>query len=415
MHTLKTVKYLERKRGKKLSFVIMRFLFLENNYLFLASLALASGGLLDGLLDLGETDSLVLLALGDQLLVAHGLGHDGLLLGEGVEAEAETAVAHTVGGSGEGGGLLGLELLGLEGAADLLGADDAGDVGVGDGGGGEEEAILDGGFLGEGTEDLVELLEGTLGPDDEASEVTTGGEVEEVQRVDVGGVKTIDVAEGRDALGVSEDEHGATAVFVAAVAHLAAAGADLTGSGDTVEVVHGADGGEAGEGFLGLGEVADGVVNNEGDFGDVLDLVTTGLDEAGDGGSGEGGDNSEALLVVVDLTMPAAVSLGGGEHTATTAHVAEGTSTAGLSTRAGDTGDTGDSATSTPRGGRVVHTGKTSNGVSLASVLGHLGVDELNDVVTDGSGEDGGERNITDGLIGRGRVDGNCGASGHCC
>jgi hypothetical protein len=390
-------------------------------YLLLASslgsggstLALASGGLLDGLLDLGEADSLVLLALNDQLGVAHGLGLDCLLLGEGVEAEAKTAVAHAVGGLGEGGRLLGLELLGLEGAADFLGADDAGDVGVGDGGGGEEEALLDGGLLGEGAEDLVELLEGALGPDDEATEVTAGGEVEEVQGVDVGGVEAVDVAEGGDALGVGEDEHGAAAVDVAAVAHLAAAGADLAGSSDAVDVVVGADGGEEGEGFLGLAVVLDGVVNDEGDFGDVLDLVAAGLDEAGDGGSGEGGDDGVALLVVVDLTMPAAVSLGGGEHTTATAHVAEGTSTAGLGTRAGDTGDTGDGAAGTPGSGRVVHAGEAGDGVSLTSVLGHLGVDELNDVVTDGSGEDGRERNITDGLVRRGRVDGDCRTGRH--
>jgi len=381
--------------------------------LLLASLL--GGGLLDGLANLGETDGLVLLAFGDHLGVAHTLGGDGLLLGEGVEAEAEAAVAHAVAGLGEGGGLLGGELLGGEGAADFLGADDAGDVVVGDHGGGEDEATLDLGLLGEGAEDLVELLEGGLGPDDEAAEVTTGGEVEEVQGVDVGGVEAVDVAESAGAVGVAvgEDEHGATAVDVAAVAALATAGADLAGVGDAGDVVHGLGVFEEGDGLLGLGVVLDGVVDDEGDFGDVLDLVAAGLDEGGDGGGGEGGDDGVALLVVVDLAVPAAVGLGGSEHTSATAHVAEGTSATGGGTGSGDTGDTGDGAAGTPGGGGVVHAGQAGDGVGLAGVLGHLGVDELNDVVADGGGEDGGEGDVTNGLIGRSRVDRDGRTRGH--
>ena len=380
-------------------------------YLFLAGVLLDGG--LDGLLDLGEADGLVLLALEGLLGVAHGLGADGLLLGEGVEAEAEAAVAHAVGGGGEGGRLLGAELLGGERAADLLGAHDAGDVRVGDHGGGEDEALLDGGLLGEGAEDLVELREGALGPDDEAAEVATGGEVEEVQGVDVGGVEAVDVAERGDALAVGEDEHGAAAVDVAAVAHLAAAGADLAGGTDAVDVVDGLGRVEEGEGVLGLGVVLDGVLNDEGDLGDVLDLVAAGLDEGGDGGGGERGDDGVALLVVVDLAMPTAVGLGGSEHASATAHVAEGTRATGGRAGAGDTGDTGDGAAGTPGSGGVVHAGETSDGVGLAGVLGHLGVDELNNVVADGGGEDGGEGNITDGLVLRGGVDRNGRTSGH--
>ena len=364
--------------------------------------------LLEGLLDLGEAGGLGLAAGVAGLLVAHTLGGVGGLLGEGVELEAETTVLDAVGGLGEAGGLLGLELLGLEDAADLLGLHDAGDVGAGQHGLGEGEALLDGGGLGEGAEDLVELLEGGLGPDEEASDVSSGGEVEEVQGVDVGDVEAEDVAEGADTLVIGEHEHGATAVHVATVAGLAGSGADLLGVVDAVDVVDGVDGLEEGDGLLGLVVGLDGVLNDEGNLGDLLDLVSAGHEEGGQGGGGQGAHDGEALLVEVDLAMPATVDLGGGEHTSTTAHVTEGT-TAG----AVDTGNTCDGTAGTPGGSGVVHAGKTVDGVGLTAVLGHVGVHELNDVVTDGGGEDGGEGGGSDNLILGGRVHVHGGASRH--
>lgn len=55
--------------------------------------------------------------------------------------------------------------------------DDTGQVGVGHGGTGQDIVDLDLGFLGLCAVDVVELLEGTLGPDDEAAQVATGGEL----------------------------------------------------------------------------------------------------------------------------------------------------------------------------------------------------------------------------------------------
>ena len=47
-----------------------------------------------------------------------------------------------------------------------------------------------------GAEDGVERREGRLGPDDEAARVAAGGELEEVEAVDVGELDARDVAEG---------------------------------------------------------------------------------------------------------------------------------------------------------------------------------------------------------------------------
>jgi len=71
-----------------------------------------------------------------------------------------------------------------EHALHLGAVDELGDVGLGDDVGWEEEVTLERGWLGGGAVDLVESGEGRRGPDDEAAEVATWGELEEVQGKD---------------------------------------------------------------------------------------------------------------------------------------------------------------------------------------------------------------------------------------
>jgi len=136
--------------------------------------------------------------------------------------------------------------------------------------------------------------------------------------------------------------------------------------------------------------------------------VAAAHEEGGKAGGSKGRNDGEALLVEVDLAVPAAVGLGGGEHTTTTAHVTEGGGSA-----ASNTGNTGDGATSVPRLSRVVHARETVDSVGLTGVLGHVGVDELNNVRADGGGEDGGERRGSHDDILRGGVHVNSRAGGH--
>jgi hypothetical protein len=89
-------------------------------------------------------------------------------------------------------------------------------------------ALLLARLLAEGTKDLVEGLEGTLGPDDEAADVTTGGQLKQVQSANRGKLHTGDVAEGLgDARVLGVHHQGTAADNMTAVAHLANARADL--------------------------------------------------------------------------------------------------------------------------------------------------------------------------------------------
>ncbi len=299
--------------------------------------------------NLGETSGGTLgLATLDLLLAKLLLGVGS---GVGVKAEHDLLVAQRV--------LLldvdtlgaGLTLGGTDNSLDFRRVDQAGQVSVGNHGRGQEEVLLESRGGGGGAVDLVEGLEGGGGPDDEAAEVTTGGELEEVQGENRGGLNTGDVAESLDELlavdlGVVDNQRTA-ALAEAAVTQLTLTSTELAGLLDLDEVITSTKGLEEGNGGLGLGESrAEGLgLDNEGNLGDLGDAVATGEQEGGDGRGSQSRGGSEALLVQVDLHMPLAPDLGGSEHATGTALVTEGslTSTVGTTTR--DTRNTGDSTT----------------------------------------------------------------------
>lgn len=286
------------------------------------------------------------LALLNLLLAELLLGVGG---GVGVETEHDLLVAERV--------LLldnttlgaGLTLGGAEDGLDFRRVDEAGQIGVGNVVGGQEEVLLESRGSGGGTVDLVESLESGGGPDDEATDVATGGELEEVEGEDGGCLDTGDVAEGLDevlavGLGVVDNQRTA-ALAEAAVTELTLTGTHLLGLLDLDELVTGTEGLEEGDGGLGLGQsTTEGLgLNNEGNLGDLGDAVATGEQEGGDGRGSQSRGGSKALLVQVDLLVPLAPHLGGSEHTTGTALVTEGSLTGTVSTTTGDTGNTGDS------------------------------------------------------------------------
>lgn len=279
-----------------------------------------------------------------------------LFLGEGsgvgVETEHDLLVAERV--------LLldtlalgaGVALGGVKDRLDFRRVDETGQVSVGDNVLGQEVVLLESGGGGGGAVDLVEGLEGSRGPDDEAAKVTTRGELEEVEGVNGAGLNTGDVAESTDellavGLGVVDDK-GTAALAEAAVTELTLTGAHLLGLLDLGEVGASTEGLEEGNGGLGLGQgsTLEGLgVNDEGNLGDVGDTVTAGEEQSGDGRSSESRGGSEASLANVDLLVPLSPDLGGSEHTTRTALVTESSLTSTVSTTTRNTGDTSDSAT----------------------------------------------------------------------
>ena len=177
-----------------------------------------------------------------------------------------------------------------------LAVDEAGEVGDSHLGTREDKALL-GALLSVGAEELVELRKGVGGPHDEAAEVRTGGELEEVEGRDLAELNAGDVAEGAvDGRGLLVDDHGALALHVAAVAHLALAGADLLGVDDALDVSPDANGLESLDGLLGLLDVGEGLHReHERDLGDAADAVAAGHDERRYGGGSKSRHNSVSV------------------------------------------------------------------------------------------------------------------------
>jgi hypothetical protein len=77
--------------------------------------------------------------------------------------------------------------------------------------------------------------------------------------------------------------------------------------------------------------------------------------------------------------------LSGSEHSSGTAHVTESSLTSTVSTGTVDTRNTGNSTTSTPRLSRGLVTSLLGDGISLTLVLGHVGVNKVDNIGTDRS------------------------------
>ena len=268
---------------------------------------------------------------------------------------------------------------------DLIRLDDTVDVGVGDLGAGRSPVLLGGGAAVE----FVEGVEGGLGPDDETPNTAGGGELEDVQGADTAQGDAGKIAdskrEGRP--GVVDDQRAELAA-VTSVPGLALAGAQLLGVVSLLDISVGTELLEGLDGQLGLVDVGErSLGDDQRDLLQGLDAVSAGLNEGRDGRSSESGGDGKPALADVDLPVPPAPDLGGIEHAASTAHVTEGGLARAVGTTSLDTGDTRHSATSPPRFSRGLVTGLLGHGVRLTVVLVDLGVDELDDVGTDGAAE----------------------------
>ena len=246
-----------------------------------------------------------------------GLDVTKTLLGKGrgvwVEAEKDLLVAERVlllddATLGDGGA--------LGGAKDGLHfgrVDELDNVGLGDRVGGEEVVLLEGRGLGGGAVDLVKSLERRRGPDDEATEMATGSELEEVQGVDGRGLDTGDVAESADKLlsilvGVVDDEGTAT-LLVATVSQLTLTGTELLRVLDLLDVLASTDGLEERKSGRRLGNGGVGESSRRDDernLGDGGDLVATGKEKGGAGRCSDGGSSGETPEHCVSLSSPLA-------------------------------------------------------------------------------------------------------------
>jgi len=372
---------------------------------------------------LGALSLLSLSSLGSGVLDSGSSGGNSSFLGSGLSLNSGVSVGvkslHHV--SVVEGVLLGLvvssdgSLDGTEFSLNLIRVDNSGEVSALHGGTVESvSSLLDTSLVG-GSEDGIELLEGSGGVDDESTEVTTGSELEEVKSVDVASVNSGEVSSVVVDVGilVVVDDKGTLSHGESGVSHLTLTVSGGLGSTDSSEIVSGTVGLERVE--HGLGGVSRVDVGNEGELGDGINFVSSGEDEGSASRGSEASSDGVSLLVGVDLSVPFSPGSERGEHASLSAHVTESGLSSSGGTRSGNSRNTGDSTSSSPRLSRVHVSLEVEDSMSLSSVLSHVGVAERDDIVTDGGTEDGGHGfGSGDGSFFVGaRVDGNGRTGGH--
>ena len=375
-----------------------------------------------GVESVGSGLLLSLSSLGSAVLDSGSSGGNSGLLGSGLSGNGSLGVGvHSLHhGSVVEGVLLGLivssdgSLNGTELGLNLIRVNNSGEVSAFHGGTVESVSSLLNTSLVGGSEDGIKSGECGRSVDNESSEVTTRGELEEVKSVDVARVNSghvssvlLDVR-----VVVVVDDKGTLSHGESGVSHLTLTVSGGLGSTDSTEIVSGTDGGESGEhGTGGLSRVD---VGNKGEFGDGVDSVSSSENEGSASGGSEASSDGVSLLVGVNLSVPFSPGSEGSEHASLSAHVTESSLSSSGGTRSGNSGNTGDSASSTPRLSRVHVTLEVEDSMGLSSVLGHVGVAERDDIVTDGGAEDGRHSSGSrDGSLFISSPDGDNGAGGH--
>ena len=270
---------------------------------------------------------------------------------------------------------------GLEGGLDFVGLEDSLEVGVRQDRSRHREALLVRGGV-----DGVECFESVGGVDGESTDMSTGSEFQKVELVDGEEGNAGDVSHSLDdTVVVLVNDKWTSLLDSSSVSHLSSAGSESSGLLDSVDVVDGTDLLEDGDGGLGLLQTFDGGVEDEWELRDVVDNVTLGHGKGWDTGGGDGRDGGISSLGDVDTSVPVSPGLVGVEHSTASAHVTESSGTRSGGTTTSDTGDTSNSSASTPGLGGSLFTSGGRDSVWLTSVLGNVGVDELDDVSSDGS------------------------------
>jgi len=169
-------------------------------------------------------------------------------------------------------------------ALNFIGVDDSGEIGVDDLGEWESVVNLVGGWFLVVTVEAIELVDGSLGPDDESANVTSWGEEEEVEAGDFEEVYTWDVSEslGHWSVLLVVDDQWTSSLGVASVSELSLSCSDSAGVLDSFNISISVECLEELDGLGGLFEIENGIVgDNQWYFWDLFDSVSSGENQSG--------------------------------------------------------------------------------------------------------------------------------------
>lgn len=146
-------------------------------------------------------------------------------------------------------------------------------------------SLLLGRSLSPGSENLVQLLEGSLSPDDESSDVSSWGKLEEIKSADVSNFNSGDVSKSFNEGDVSTtvNDQRSSSGSVSSVSELSFSGSNLDGVDNLLNISPSSSISKELNGFLGSFNLFNLVANDEGKFGDVINSVSSSLNKRENG------------------------------------------------------------------------------------------------------------------------------------
>jgi len=265
-----------------------------------------------------------------------------------VKSDSSSSVSERVQlGSGLAVGLSG----NVDSVLDFLRVDESVDIGVGHDGSWESVVDLGLRLLGLSSVDRVQLLKSISGPDDESSEVSSWGELKNIESVNIAEFNSWQVSQSLD--------HGAVICVVNNQRSSSLSVSSVSGFSLTVSKGHGLnnllnigvsiEGLEESNSLGGFVDSVNGlVVNNQRNFRNIINVVSSGHNQSGNSRSSNGRNHSVSLLVDVNSSVPSSPGLGWGEHSSLSAHVSKSSLTSSVSSSSRNTGNTSNSSSSTP-------------------------------------------------------------------
>lgn len=134
------------------------------------------------------------------------------------------------------------------------------------------------------SEDVVQLFEGRFSPDDESSDVSSGGKLKKVESADVSDFNSGNVSQSfneRD-IGSAVDNERSSSASVSSVSKFSSSGSNFNSINDFLNISPGSNISEESGGLFSSFDLLSGISNDQGEFGDVVDSVSSGLDKGED-------------------------------------------------------------------------------------------------------------------------------------
>lgn len=141
-----------------------------------------------------------------------------------------------------------------------------------------------------GSEQLVQLIEGTLGPNNESSELATRSQLEKIQSVHINHFDSRNVSESLRQFGVfiEINNEGTLSNLISLASLLSDSGSDSLGVDHLLDILEGAESLKETYGILGSLIGLESILNDQGNLGHLADSVTSGKYKGDDTGGSDG-------------------------------------------------------------------------------------------------------------------------------